>query len=98
MQFVYHLGMFFFGRRSCEANYHQMLPCRYVTSSEKFINKIVEATGWGATEFSGRLSTTLQKLKLNVISNQQCSQAYPDGISTTQLCTYTVDKDTCQVT
>lgn len=48
-------------------------------------------------EFSGPLSTTLQKVKLNVISNEQCAQAYSEGISTNQLCTYTVDKDTCQV-
>ncbi len=67
-------------------------------ASEKFINKVVEATGWGATEFSGPLSTTLQKVKLNVISNSQCSTAYPeDGITMNQMCTYTVDKDTCQV-
>lgn len=70
---------------------------RHLASSEKFTNKIVEATGWGAKEFSGPLSTTLQKVKLSVISNTQCSQEYSEGISTTQLCTYTVDKDTCQV-
>ncbi|KAJ6647071.1 Venom serine protease 34 [Pseudolycoriella hygida] len=72
------------------------LPFRHVDSFEKFNNKIVEAVGWGASEFAGPPSPFLQKVKLNVISNSQCSEAYPEEISSDQLCTYSYDKDTCQ--
>lgn len=67
------------------------LPFNY--RGESFSGKKVEATGWGMTEFGGPLSKTLQKVTLDVIPNANC----PDAASLKQMCTYTPNKDTCQV-
>lgn len=61
-----------------------------------FANETVEALGWGTTSFGGPVSTTLQKVALNVISNAKCRPTYPNLMSS-QMCTFTRDKDTCQV-
>lgn len=61
-----------------------------------FANETVEALGWGTTSFGGLLSTTLQEVSLNVISNAKCRPSYSNLLSS-QLCTFARDKDTCQV-
>lgn len=61
------------------------------------MNRAVEATGWGTLEFGGPLSTTLQKVSLNVISNENCETQYPAAITPQQMCTFRRNKDTCQV-
>ena len=39
----------------------------------------------------------MQKVALRVISNNQCSQSYPNGLSSSQICTYTPGRDACQM-
>lgn len=52
----------------------------------------------GSTSFGGPSSNILKKVNLNVLdnSNSQCKNTYPN-IATSQMCTYTAQKDTCQV-
>lgn len=63
---------------------------------ETFENKKVILTGWGTTEFGGPMSKKLQKVTLDVTPQSRCKADYPYSDST-MLCTYTLDKDTCQV-
>nr|XP_018916831.1 PREDICTED: serine protease snake-like [Bemisia tabaci] len=73
------------------------------------LHRLPEATGWGYTEFGGKRSDALQKVKLDVINNTQCDQLYdaerrePNralerGIIETMLCAGKLDggADTCQ--
>ncbi|KAL0117195.1 hypothetical protein PUN28_010202 [Cardiocondyla obscurior] len=61
-----------------------------------FYNQVVIALGWGATEFGGARSFTLQKVNLNVQNTKTCQQYYEDA-NYENLCTYTPRKDTCQM-
>lgn len=56
---------------------------------------IFELLGWGTTEFGGPVSTRLQKVYLNVVDQSQCQAAYPDSITSSHICTFTRNKDTC---
>lgn len=69
---------------------------RYGIMQNSFANATVTALGWGSTSFGGPLSTTLQEVTLNVISNAKCRPTYPN-LMASQLCTFARDKDTCQV-
>lgn len=70
--------------------------CRYAFQS--FADDRVVALGWGTLESGGPLSTALQKVELNVISNAKCQSSYADGaITAAQLCAFARGKDTCQV-
>lgn len=71
------------------------LPILYDTNF--FNNKILTAVGWGSQTFAGPLSPVLREVQLNVISNSNCAlRGYPNLVSS-QLCTFTNGKDTCQV-
>ncbi|XP_078037748.1 venom serine protease 34 [Augochlora pura] len=61
---------------------------------DSFGGELVQALGWGSTEYGGEPSTTLQKVTLNVETNLQCRKSYPD-VTKNEICTYTKDKDTC---
>ncbi|XP_031845098.1 venom serine protease 34 [Nomia melanderi] len=63
-------------------------------SPDTFGGDLVELLGWGAVEYAGEPSTTLQKVTLSVQTNLQCQKNYP-GVSVNQLCTYAPDKDSC---
>ncbi|KAL7502314.1 hypothetical protein ACHAXN_000296 [Cyclotella atomus] len=58
------------------------------------------AMGWGTTSSGGSSSSVLrevQQVDLPVISNQQCSQQYPqETIFANNICTFKPGKDTCQ--
>uniref|UniRef100_A0A336MT45 CSON006685 protein n=1 Tax=Culicoides sonorensis TaxID=179676 RepID=A0A336MT45_CULSO len=70
------------------------LPFLYTSSF--FDNKILTAVGWGSQAFAGPLSPVLRDVQLNVISNSNCaSRGFPNLISS-QLCTFTSGRDTCQ--
>lgn len=56
----------------------------------------VDVTGWGSTTFGGPPSTTLRKVTLDVITNAACSAQTSRNILSTQMCTFTQGKDTCQ--
>ncbi|XP_065076539.1 venom serine protease-like isoform X1 [Ochlerotatus camptorhynchus] len=70
------------------------LPWKY--RSENFDGAIVEACGWGDLDFGGPKSDVLNKVALNVISNQECSSRLNSTITHQKMCTYTPTKDTCQ--
>lgn len=72
------------------------LPFYY--SGADFSGIDVTATGWGTTEFGGRMSNYLQKVDLTVLKNNDelCIKTYPT-IADSQMCTYKENKDTCQV-
>lgn len=72
------------------------LPFYYTTAD--FSGTTVTATGWGSTSFGGPSSNVLLKVNLNVTSNSaaNCVGTYPT-VASTQMCTFTPTKDTCQV-
>lgn len=53
--------------------------------------------GWGSQAFASPLSPVLREVQLNVISNANCaSRGFPNLVSS-QLCTFSNGRDTCQV-
>lgn len=75
------------------------LPFRQAKTNNLFNGAIVTATGWGSTEFGGGDSRVLLKTNLNVIANSgSCASTYPAASNNYNfMCTYTNNKDTCQV-
>lgn len=70
---------------------------RFSIQHDTFSNEIVEATGWGATEFGGSVSSDMQKVNLIVTPNSKCSLFYPNNaINENNICTYNNGKDACQ--
>lgn len=78
--------------------------------SQDDLNSDVEliATGWGLTALGGNVSETLQKVELNLFTEQECDVAYqdvtgrrlPNGVlHRQQICVggRSKEKDTCQV-
>lgn len=65
-------------------------------SPDTFGGDRVKALGWGATEFGGAVSTTLQQVQMSVMTNLQCKKNYPQ-VSVDQLCTFEKGKDSCAV-
>ncbi|XP_011263108.2 venom serine protease 34 isoform X1 [Camponotus floridanus] len=63
---------------------------------DTFVGVIVDVLGWGLLEFAGAKSTTLQKVKLNVISPTKCKDYYPE-LTNSSICTYSRGKDSCQM-
>ncbi|XP_024892139.1 venom serine protease 34-like [Temnothorax curvispinosus] len=63
---------------------------------DSFAGDIVTVLGWGLLEFTGQKSTTLQEVKLNVITLKNCKEYY-SGINYSNMCTFTPGKDTCQM-
>lgn len=67
-------------------------------SQQTYAYSPVEVGGWGETKQSGPVSTRLQAVTLNVITNEQCNDNYPYRITASQMCCLTPDrKDTCNV-
>lgn len=64
---------------------------------DTFVGRILEAAGWGTLEFGGPVSSKLMKVPLNVVDISKCATAYPNSITTSQVCTYTSGKDTCNL-
>ncbi|KAL3785636.1 LOW QUALITY PROTEIN: hypothetical protein ACHAWO_005980 [Cyclotella atomus] len=55
------------------------------------------AMGWGTTSSGGSASSVLREVDLPVITNQKCSQQYPqETIFANNICTFAPGKDTCQ--
>ncbi|KAJ3648510.1 hypothetical protein Zmor_020308 [Zophobas morio] len=69
------------------------LPFKY--NSYNFLWEMVAALGWGFTDFSGNKANTLQEADLYIVSNQDCDNALPENIQTTQICTYADGRDAC---
>jgi len=63
---------------------------------DTFGGAVVDVLGWGLLEFGGAKSTTLQKVKLNVINLMKCKYYYPE-LTDNNMCTYTPGKDSCQM-
>ncbi|CAL4073220.1 unnamed protein product, partial [Meganyctiphanes norvegica] len=53
-------------------------------------------SGWGATSSGGFLSTTLQKVKVNTMSNAECNEDYNGNITSSMICASKPGKDSCQ--
>lgn len=71
------------------------LPFRYTNYG--FAGQVVILLGWGQLEFTGALSNVLQKVKVTVLSNQQCSTMQGESITDGEMCTYSNEaKDACQ--
>lgn len=80
------------------------LPDRY-----EYDNQHPIATGWGRTDYRGQTSQVLQKVTLELFTEQECNVTYADASRTNQLrmgiipaqmfCagSHTEKKDTCQV-
>ena len=54
--------------------------------------------GWGATQSYGPAETRLRQARVEVVSAEECSQAYQDinvNIGDTKLCAGTGTTDTC---
>ncbi|GAB0087376.1 serine protease snake-like [Sergentomyia squamirostris] len=64
----------------------------------------LSAIGWGHTQFGGEPSAILQKVALEIFTNENCAKHFPttrripDGLRKTQICagSTTQSKDTCQ--
>ncbi|XP_053692577.1 venom serine protease 34-like [Sabethes cyaneus] len=70
------------------------LPWKY--RHQDFDGAVVEACGWGNLDFGGPQSEVLQKVSLDVISNQHCSELLNSSISNEKMCTYIPSRDVCQ--
>ncbi|XP_066142745.1 venom serine protease 34-like isoform X2 [Euwallacea fornicatus] len=70
------------------------LPFRYTANT--FEEENVTVIGWGHKEFSGINSDILQEVNLDIISNQMCRTQGNFTVSSSQICTYTSNKDACQ--
>ncbi|XP_063698057.1 venom serine protease-like [Culicoides brevitarsis] len=70
------------------------LPFLY--NANFFDSRTLVAVGWGSETFAGPLSPVLREVSLNVITNANCvSRGYPNLVSS-QLCTFSNGRDTCQ--
>lgn len=58
-------------------------------------NLSLTTAGWGSSSNSDYRSNVLQKVDLNVWSEEQCEQRYPAWFTKTMLCTYKQGADTC---
>ncbi|GJQ88731.1 hypothetical protein Trydic_g12433 [Trypoxylus dichotomus] len=57
---------------------------------------VVNATGWGWPLFSGSVSSALQYITLETISNAECEQSWGSRVGSDKLCTRNVDgRGTC---
>ncbi|XP_053685779.1 venom serine protease-like [Sabethes cyaneus] len=70
------------------------LPWKF--RGNNFDGATVEACGWGDLDFGGPQAKVLNKVSLDVISNQACSTRLNGTISYQKMCTYTPAKDACQ--
>lgn len=56
----------------------------------------MDVAGWGTTEFGGPRPTVLKKVSLQVTTNSYCANSLGSTVYSSQVCTYTPGKDTCQ--
>ncbi|XP_014477082.1 PREDICTED: venom serine protease 34-like [Dinoponera quadriceps] len=63
---------------------------------DSFNGAILTALGWGLLEDGGFKASVLHGVDLNAISLQECKRTYP-YITNNHLCTYTPNKDACQM-
>ncbi|KAF7283055.1 hypothetical protein GWI33_001510 [Rhynchophorus ferrugineus] len=70
------------------------LPFRY--TYDTFQEEKVTMLGWGQLEFSGMVSSTLQEVSVDVISNVECGERQSEAVNSNEICTYTEGKDSCQ--
>lgn len=63
---------------------------------KKLITAFVLFLGWGTLGFGYPPSDVLQKVDIRVISLEVCKQTY-SSVQDRQFCTYTDNKDSCQV-
>lgn len=68
----------------------------FIFGNSSFAGTVVTVTGWGTTEISGRLSSTLLKTDTNVITNEVCMRHFPLAVTNNFLCTLRGGHDTCQ--
>jgi len=69
--------------------------CLPAVNSEQYVGATATVTGWGTLSSGGSLSSTLQEVDVNVLSNSQCSNSY-SGITSVNVCAAAPGKDSCQ--
>ena len=57
---------------------------------------VLTVTGWGTVTENGAISTELLKVDVPVMDQDICKAAYPNQISSTQVCAGSMSKDSCQ--
>ncbi|KAK8745453.1 hypothetical protein OTU49_000193, partial [Cherax quadricarinatus] len=69
-------------------------------SGKDYVGEEVTVAGWGSMFEGGPQPSTLYKVKLTVVSNEECRRMYgraaPGGIIESYLCAGTFGKDSCQ--
>jgi len=69
--------------------------CLPAVTAEQYVGATATITGWGTLSSGGSLSSTLQEVDVNVLSNSQCSNSY-SGITSVNVCAASPGKDSCQ--
>ncbi|CAH0596907.1 unnamed protein product [Chrysodeixis includens] len=70
------------------------LPFKFQNTN--FAGSTVTVLGWGTIFPGGPVSKYLQKVDLEVISQERCRAAVSTGLTNRQMCTLTPGKDACQ--
>lgn len=62
------------------------------------VNSVGVVTGWGYTQEGGNLATQLQELEVPILSDEVCSAAYVDEITSRMFCAGYLEggRDACQ--
>ncbi|CAG7717690.1 unnamed protein product [Allacma fusca] len=68
----------------------------YIWAGQTDTTGQVLGSGWGVLKENGNSPDVLMKVILDVIPNNQCQQKLRSRIDSTQVCTLTPKKDTCQ--
>ena len=65
----------------------------------KHVNKVLFATGWGTTSYSGQTSDVLLEVLLPIWKLEDCQKSYTQPISDKQMCAGYKQggRDSCQV-
>ncbi|XP_042210578.1 uncharacterized protein LOC121858311 isoform X2 [Homarus americanus] len=73
-------------------------PICLATLEETPNNGLAVSSGWGHQSYGGSKSDILQKVTLDVITNEYCDTLYAGFYEITEnmICTYTQNKDACQ--
>ncbi|CAH1408437.1 unnamed protein product [Nezara viridula] len=69
-------------------------PVCMPNSQLNLLGKFVKVTGWGLTKGTGS-ENVLREVDVEVISNSVCKRSWPLNKTPSQLCAYTVKKDSC---
>jgi len=61
-----------------------------------YVGNMADVYGWGTTSYGGNTANILQETKVEVITNQACTNQGYGSITEKQICAYTEGTDSCQ--